>query len=118
MQLYGESKQISYMIITKEMLKSTGAIESDTDGFVNFGLAVQYVKIGLLFIELKNGFKVSFRSKGNIPVHKLAAEFGGGGHSNASGARLHDSNIYDYLFKILKKTEEYLELYKENNVPT
>jgi phosphoesterase RecJ-like protein len=118
LQLYGESKQISYMIITREMLKSTAAIESDTDGFVNFALAVQYVKIGLLFIELNSGFKVSFRSKGNIPVHKLAAEFGGGGHSNAAGARLHNSNIYDHLFVILKKTEEYLELYKENNVPT
>jgi bifunctional oligoribonuclease and PAP phosphatase NrnA len=69
------------MVITQEMFRETEALESDTDGFVNFSLSVEFVKIGLMFIELKEGFKVSFRSKGMIPVHKLAGEFGGGGHT-------------------------------------
>jgi len=29
--------------------------------------------------------KVSLRSKGDVDVHALATEFGGGGHRNASG---------------------------------
>jgi len=40
----------------------------------------------LLFRELEGGrVKVSLRSKGNVDVHRLASEFGGGGHRNASG---------------------------------
>ena len=46
------------------------------------------LKSDLLFIELNEGFKVSFRSKGNIPMNKLAAEFNGGGHINAAGSKV------------------------------
>lgn len=106
--LYGSKKQIAYMIITKEMFEETGALESDTDGFVNFSLSVEDVKIGLMFIELKEGFKVSFRSKGSIPVHKLAAEYGGGGHLNAAGARIFSGIMNDFVDNILRRTEEYL----------
>ncbi|RPI76511.1 MAG: bifunctional oligoribonuclease/PAP phosphatase NrnA [Ignavibacteriales bacterium] len=106
--LYGEKKQIAYMVITKEMFRETGALESDTDGFVNFSLSVEFVKIGLMFIELNEGFKVSFRSKGLIPVHKLAGEFGGGGHLNAAGARIFKGTMNDFISVILKRTEEYL----------
>ncbi len=108
MELHGEEKQIGFMVLTREMFESTGAMESDTDGFVNFSLSVEKVKIGMLFLELKEGFKVSFRSKGNIPVNKLAAEFGGGGHFNASGLRITGGRMADYIPKILKRAEEYL----------
>ncbi len=113
MQLYGNDKKIGYMVLRQETFKSLDAIESDTDGFVNFSLSVEGVVIGLLFIELKQGFKVSFRSKGTIPVNKLAAEFGGGGHINAAGARIFNGKLDDYLPKILSKTEEYLTINKE-----
>ncbi len=108
--LYGEKKQIAYMVLTKQLFDETGALESDTDGFVNFSLSVECVKIGLMFIELKQGFKISFRSKGTIPVHKLASEFGGGGHINAAGARIHDGKMSDFIGTVLNKTEEYLHL--------
>jgi bifunctional oligoribonuclease and PAP phosphatase NrnA len=107
--LFGEKKQIGYMVITREILAQTGALESDTDGFVNFSLSVEFVKIGLMFIELKEGFKISFRSKGMIPVHKLAAEFGGGGHTNAAGARSLKGNMNDFIPLVLNKAEQYLE---------
>ena len=96
------------MVLTRDMFNSTKAEEHDTDGFVNFSLSVEKVKIGLLFIELNEGFKVSFRSKGDIPVNKLAQEFGGGGHINAAGLRIFDKNLNDYLTFILTRAEEYL----------
>ena len=111
LQLYGKKEQISFMKITQEDFQKYQAIESDTDNFVNFALSVANVKIGILFIELKNGFKVSFRSKGNIPMNKLAGEFEGGGHINASGARFHNANMIDKIPIILNKAEEYLEYY-------
>ncbi|OGU71068.1 MAG: exopolyphosphatase [Ignavibacteria bacterium RBG_16_34_14] len=109
MRLYGAKLQISYMIIKQEDFQALKAYEQDTDTFVNINLSIEGVKIGLLFIELKEGFKVSLRSKGNIPVNKLAAEFGGGGHINAAGIRIHNGKMEDYIPIILKKSEEYSE---------
>jgi bifunctional oligoribonuclease and PAP phosphatase NrnA len=108
LQLYGKNNDIAYMILTREMFNSTKAEEHDTDGFVNFSLSIENVKIGLLFIELNEGFKVSFRSKGSIPVNKLAQEFGGGGHINAAGLRIFDKKLNDYVKLILNKAEDYL----------
>ena len=106
--------RIGFMIITQETFKELGAIESDTENFVNYTLSIENVILGMLFIELKNGFKVSFRSKGNIPVNKLAGEFDGGGHTNAAGARFFNSSMQDYIPKILQKAEEYLLKYKKD----
>ena len=111
LQLYGDKKEIGYMILTQEDFLRCSGLESDTDSFVNFSLSVQNVKIGLLFIELKEGFKVSFRSKGSIPMNKLAAEFNGGGHINAAGARFLKEKIAYMIPIILNKAEEYLEKY-------
>lgn len=106
--LFGKENKIGYMILDQKMINESNALESDTDGFVNFSLSVDSVVLGMLFIELKEGFKVSFRSKGTIPVNKLAGEFGGGGHTNAAGARFFNKKLSDYQQKILAKAEEYL----------
>ena len=108
LQIHGKEKQIGYMKIYQEMFKKLDAVESDTENFVNYTLSVEGIKLGILFIELKDGFKVSFRSKGSIPVNKLAGEFGGGGHTNAAGARMHGKTLDEYIPKILSKAEEYL----------
>ena len=109
MTLYGDRQEVSYMRLTRKDFEETKAIESDTDGFVNVSLSVENVKVGLLFIELIEGFKVSFRSKGLIPVNKLASEFGGGGHVNAAGLRIRDGNIEEYIPKILIRASEYIK---------
>lgn len=103
------SGKVGFMTITQKMLNETGAIEADVDGFVNFCLAVENVEIGLLFFELRDGIKISFRSKGNIPVNKLAAEFNGGGHTNAAGTRLFHKTIADLLNEVLLKAENYIK---------
>jgi bifunctional oligoribonuclease and PAP phosphatase NrnA len=109
--LYGKEGKIAYMTIPKEAIEKTGALENDTDGFVNICLSIENVVMGLLFLELNDGFKVSFRSKGVIPVNKLAGEFGGGGHTNAAGARIKDRKMADLQPEILKNAEKYLITY-------
>ena len=111
MKLYGDDSSIGYMRLTRKDFNDTEAIESDTDGFVNVSLSIENVKLGLLFLELKEGFKVSFRSKGTIPVNKLAAEFGGGGHINAAGLRIRDGNIEEFIPKILVRALDYVKQY-------
>lgn len=107
MKLAGENK-IGYMSITQDTFNELNALESDTDGFVNYTLSVENIVLGLLFIELNNGFKVSFRSKGNIPVNQLAAQFGGGGHPNASGARFPNSKMKEEMQNIILASEKFL----------
>jgi phosphoesterase RecJ-like protein len=102
------SGKIGYMIITQKDFDELNAIESDTENFVNYSLSIENVVVGILFIELKNGFKVSFRSKGKIPVNLLAKDFGGGGHINAAGARFFTNNMQEMIPVILSKVKSYL----------
>ena len=106
-QMKADNK-IAFMKVIQKDFVELDAIESDTENFVNYNLSIENVVIGILFLELKNGFKVSFRSKGEIPVNKLAAEFGGGGHRNAAGARFFTNNIEEMIPIILSKAISYL----------
>jgi phosphoesterase RecJ-like protein len=100
--------RLAYMVLTQQDFSELEAIESDTENFVNYNLSIEKVVLGILFIELKNGFKVSFRSKGDIQVNKLAAEFGGGGHKNAAGARFFEKNMEQMIPVIISKSINYL----------
>jgi bifunctional oligoribonuclease and PAP phosphatase NrnA len=102
------TNKIGYMIVKKEALNRTGATEADVDGFVNYCLSIQNVLIGILFYELNDGIKISFRSKGKINVNKLAVQFGGGGHINASGARFYNITIDDVKEKVISAAQSYL----------
>ncbi len=101
------------MIVTQESMIHSEGIESDVDGFVNFALTTKGVEIGILFFELEDGIKISFRSKEDIPVNKLAAEFGGGGHINASGTRLFDTKLEDIVSKVLISADKLISIHKK-----
>ncbi|NLT50730.1 MAG: bifunctional oligoribonuclease/PAP phosphatase NrnA [Ignavibacteria bacterium] len=106
MNLSADNK-ICYMEITRKDLSETGASEAELDGFVNYCLSVQGVEIGILFFELAEGLKVSFRSKGEVNVSQLAGEFGGGGHINAAGLRIYNPDSNNYKLKILESAQKY-----------
>ncbi len=112
LQLIAKNR-IGYMVITQKDFIELNALESDTENFVNFIISIEGVKLGMLFIELKNGFKVSFRSKGKIPTNKLAGLFGGGGHLNAAGARFRDTEMIRMVPKILKEAENFFNNHSE-----
>lgn len=103
------TKKIAYMIITREDQKNFDTNEDDIDGFVTYCLSIKNVVLGILFYELDDGVKISFRSKGNIPVNKLAEEFGGGGHFNASGTRLFNTKLDDIKVKVILTAQNYIQ---------
>lgn len=87
------------MTITTRDLRETGGTLDDLTGLVNEPLHLRTVRVSILLTELDDGgTKISFRSKphiesanGSLPavdVNKMAAEFGGGGHRHAAGARV------------------------------
>lgn len=76
----------AYISITDEELKRFNHRKGDTEGFVNIPFSVKGVRLAVLFVEKKDRIKVSFRSRGNFPVNRIAAEhYQGGGHINAAG---------------------------------
>jgi phosphoesterase RecJ-like protein len=78
--------QVASIRVTLEMVERCGAADEDTSEMTTALLAMQGVRIAILFRELSaNQVKVSLRSKGDLDVRLLAMEFGGGGHRNASG---------------------------------
>ncbi len=79
---------LAHVTITRDMLSRTGTGEEDTDNFTTYLMSVEGVRVGILFLEIEGGVKMSFRSKGMIPINVLAMEFGGNGHRNAAGARI------------------------------
>lgn len=82
----GDGGAVATAGITLAMIESCGAIGVDTSEFTTPLLAVDGVRLAILFRELPGGkVKVSLRSKGELDVWRMAAEFGGGGHRNASG---------------------------------
>lgn len=82
----------SYIYLTKEDLERFHFRQGDTEGFVNYGLAMQDVRFTAFFSERDGVIRASFRSKGDFDVNLFAREhFNGGGHRNASGGNSHDS---------------------------
>ncbi len=76
----------AYISLTDEELKRFNHRKGDTEGFVNIPFAIKGIRFTALFVEKKEAIRASFRSRGNFPVNKVAAEhFHGGGHTNAAG---------------------------------
>lgn len=101
--------RVAYMVITRQMFAETATKESETDNFIDHTMRIGGVQIGLLFNELPDGVKISFRSKGKIPVNTLAKEFGGNGHLNAAGARLFGKQLDDTIRVVLERSLEYVK---------
>lgn len=93
----------SLLTVTREMLDQTGTTEEDVENIVNYGLAIRGVELTALLTELEHGWKISFRSRGNVAVNDIAGEFGGGGHRLASGARVGDEDIEELKDRIANR---------------
>lgn len=81
-----EEGKIAYLTVTRDMAKEINMELKGTEEFVNFARSVEGVGVAVFFREEKGGsVHVSFRSKTDIDVNKIATSLGGGGHAKASG---------------------------------
>lgn len=81
--------RLAWMAVDRATLAAAGARPEDLEGLVEQGRRIAGVAVSVLFRE--DGAaetKVSFRSTSGTDVNALAAQLGGGGHVNASGATL------------------------------
>jgi bifunctional oligoribonuclease and PAP phosphatase NrnA len=100
--------QLAYVSVTQEMLQRTGTLEEDTDNFTTYLMSMDGVVAGIFFLELNRGFKISFRSHGDVPINRLAQEFGGNGHKNAAGARFADGALSEVRSSVIEAAAKYL----------
>jgi bifunctional oligoribonuclease and PAP phosphatase NrnA len=100
--------RVASVYVTRAMFDKTGTTEEDTENFVTYTLSIAGVQVGLMFTELVEGVKISFRSRGEIAVNKLAQEFGGNGHKNAAGARTNTRELEVLIQQVLERSKAYL----------
>jgi phosphoesterase RecJ-like protein len=84
------NNQIAYFWLKKSDFTRTGADSQDSEGLIDHIRAIAPVVVACVFEELEPELtRISLRSKSEkINVNEIAAQFGGGGHSAAAGARI------------------------------
>jgi bifunctional oligoribonuclease and PAP phosphatase NrnA len=82
--------RIAYLWLKKADFARTGADRSDTEGLIDHIRSIEPVVVACVFEEIEPEVtRISLRSKSaDINVNEIAAQFGGGGHSAAAGARI------------------------------
>ncbi len=89
-------------------VEKSGASPDETEGFIDFIMGIKGVEVGACILEMeKEKFKVSLRSK-KADVSGVAAMFGGGGHTLASGCRINGS-IEEVVDKLTFSVSRFLE---------
>lgn len=80
----------AYITLSQEELNTFNFKKGDTEGFVNYGLALKGIVFSIIFIENNQEgiVKISLRSKGDFSVNDFSkTHFEGGGHINAAGGK-------------------------------
>jgi phosphoesterase RecJ-like protein len=81
--------RIAWLWVTHADMTRTGAAEEDCEGIVNYAIGISGVEAAVLLRELPDHrVRLSLRSKGELDVARIAADFGGGGHRHAGGCTL------------------------------
>src|SRR5204862_4024902 len=87
--------RIAYFWLKKADLARTGADSNDTEGLIDHIRAIEPVVVACVFEEMEPELtRLSLRSKSEkVNVNEIAAQFGGGGHPAAAGARIPGSPL-------------------------
>ena len=82
--------QIAYFWLKKKDFARTGAGKDDAEGLIDHIRDIEPVVVACAFEEMEPDLtRISLRSKnGRVNVNEIAAQFGGGGHKAAAGARI------------------------------
>ena len=106
--LFPENKS-AIISLTNEELKRFNFKKGDTEGIINYALAIKDTIFAAFIVERDNIVKLSLRSKGEFKVNDIANKyFSGGGHENAAGG-ISNTNIQETIEKVKEIIIEYKE---------
>ncbi len=112
--LYPENNS-AIISLTAEELERFKFQKGDTEGFVNYALAIKGIKFAVFIAEKDGVVKLSLRSKGDFKVNKIASKyFNGGGHTNASGG-ISQVSVNETVNNVEKIINEYKEKLTNSN---
>jgi len=95
----------AYISLSQEELKRFLFKKGDSEGLVNYPLSINGIKFTVLITEKEDNISLSFRSKDDFHVNKIANEhFNGGGHIYAAGGMLETS-----LEEAIKRVEDVIK---------
>ncbi len=107
--------RVAYVVVTRKDLEETGALPEETDSLANYVLSIEGVAVGIKFLEDEGFWRISFRGKGVVDLAAIAESLGGGGHRNASGARVPGTQE-EVVSKVLSIVENALHSLDLNTV--
>jgi phosphoesterase RecJ-like protein len=100
---YHYDGRMAFQCILQSQLHAANADEEDVDGLVQFPFQVRGIVLSVFLLELKQGWKVSTRSKNNVSAANFAQTFGGNGHFHAAGARVPEAHSLDEMKRSIIK---------------
>lgn len=94
--------------ISRQDLDRFNIATGDTEGLVNYALAISGMKLAALIVDRTDQVKLSLRSIGDFPCNEVCRDhFNGGGHRNAAGG-----NSNEPLPDVVQKFKALLPEYK------
>lgn len=108
----------AYITLSQKELNQFHFQKGDTEGFVNYALALKNIVLAAIFIENNEQeiIKISFRSKGNFSVNQFSRNhFSGGGHNNAAGGKS-ELSIQETVDKFVRILPQYQKELLQNEL--
>jgi phosphoesterase RecJ-like protein len=93
---------LAWSYLTLQELIDADAVVEDCEGVVNYLIGIAGIDAAVFLRELEPEaqFRLSLRSKGALDVSRVAEQFGGGGHRNASGCTI-DGTLSSAVDRVL-----------------
>lgn len=104
-----EPERFVWSVAEQQDFVSIGAQEEETGGVIDDLLkTAPDIDFALLLSEKHDGVRANLRAaKPNVDVAKIAALFGGGGHTQAAGFQLSEKKLTDVQDEIISKIKTY-----------
>ncbi len=97
-----EKDRIAIIRVSQAMRERTFTTMDDIEHFISFPRAIHSVRAAVFLKEIEPGhISVSLRAKGRCDVSRIAAQFGGGGHKNASGCTMQAASMDEVRDRLL-----------------
>ncbi len=104
-----EDEEVAWISLTEDRIEDFKCDVEDVHGFINHLLILDNIKVALMFRQIENKVKISFRSADQtIDVGIMAQALGGGGH-NHSAATVVEGKLEKVISDTVEKVQAMLE---------
>ncbi len=105
LQVNSELRTATIAMFLKD-LEDIEIADGDTEGIINYPRSIDGVDVAVFYKEVgPRYYRVGLRSRGRLDVAEVAAEFGGGGHPQASGFSIDGdyAEVQERLIAVIKQ---------------